>query len=144
MDTVATLAVGDSSNTHDQETLYSSESEESIDSSDDSTSPSLSQKRKAHSSGQTRIRTGEGETQQVALSVDDAEQIVQQLKKFSCTTSRSEKLRILTVLPKSWSIKLLKVRLVRYFSSLSRENDEKVSKPHKPAKVFGVSRYFAR
>ena len=119
MDTAATPAAGDSSNTEDQEAPYSSESMESCDSSDNSASTSLSQKQKAHSSEQTGIRV-EGEAQQVALSVGDAEEIVQQLKeKLQSTTSRSERLRVLTVLPKSWSIK-------------------------KIANVFGVSRYLAR
>ena len=78
---------------------------ESSDSLDNSASTSLSQKQKAHSSEQTGIRV-EGEAQQVALSVGDAEEIVQQLKeKLQSTTSRSERLRVLTVLPKSWSIK---------------------------------------
>ena len=53
-----------------------------------------------------------------AVSLNDGEEIVQQFKeKFNST--RSVRLRILTVLPKSWS-------------------------GHKVAKVFGVSRYLAR
>lgn len=39
------------------------------------------------------------------LHTDDGAEMMQQLKdKFSLTKSRSERLRILTVLPKSWSI----------------------------------------
>ena len=46
--------------------------------------------------------------------------MVQQLKeKYNSATTTSERLTVLTVLPKSWSL-------------------------HKIAKVFGVSRYFAR
>ena len=90
IDTAATPAAGDSSNTEDQEAPYSSESMESSDNSDNSASTSLSQKQKAHSSEQTGIRV-EGEAQQVALSVGDAEEIGQQLKeKLQSTTSRSE------------------------------------------------------
>eukprot|EP00731_Ephydatia_muelleri_P027627 Em0019g500a len=89
IDTAATPAAGDSSNTEDQEAPYSSESMESSDNSDNSASTSLSQKQKAHSSEQTGIRV-EGEAQQVALSVGDAEEIGQQLKeKLQSTTSRT-------------------------------------------------------
>ena len=45
MDTAATPEVGDSSNSQDQLALNSPESEESIDSSDESDSPSLLQKK---------------------------------------------------------------------------------------------------
>ena len=50
----------------------------------------------------------------------DGEEMIEQLKgKFCSTVSRSEKLMILTILPKSWSLK-------------------------KISRVFGVSRYLAR
>ena len=53
------------------------------------------------------------------VSLNDGEELVQQLKEKFNSTTRSERLRILTILPKSWSRR-------------------------KFAKVFGVSRYLAR
>ena len=53
------------------------------------------------------------------VSLNDGEELVQQLKEKFNSTTRSERLRILTILPKSWSRR-------------------------KVAKVFGVSRYLAR
>ena len=80
---------------------------EAISSGSNAAGPSNAKKRKA-------------EDQHTTLSVSDAEEIVQQLKeKFNSTTARSERIKILSVLPKSWSNR-------------------------KIAKEFGVSRYLAR
>ena len=64
-------------------------------------------------------RMDDGTRPCTTVSLNDGEEIVQQLKEKFNSTKRSERLRILTILPKSWSRR-------------------------KIAKVFGVSRYLAR
>ena len=64
-------------------------------------------------------RMDEGTRPHPTVSLNDGEEIVQQLKEKFNSTTRSERLRIVTVLPKSWS-------------------------GRKVAMVFGVSRYLSR
>ena len=64
-------------------------------------------------------RMDDGTRPCTTVSFNDGEEIVQPLKEKFNSTTKSERLRILTILPKSWSRR-------------------------KVAKVFGVSRYLAR
>eukprot|EP00731_Ephydatia_muelleri_P003574 Em0001g3574a len=118
MDDEATHPVDDS---HDTISVVNSEDEESaLSSGSGQTSSGWSGNNDAGSSNAKKRKAEGDEGQRTTLSVSDAEEMVQQLKeKFRSATTRSERIKILTVLPKSWS-------------------------KRKIAKEFGVSRYLAR
>lgn len=87
----------------------------SSDSTDeDESSSSVGSMHDPRNSEHVRTRISEGDGRE-----DEEEMICQLKEKYYSTASRNEKLRVLTVLPKSWSIK-------------------------KVARGFGVSRYLAR
>ena len=86
---------------------------------ENATSSSEDAEEESHSPKRARLLEGDVEGPG-SSSMNDQDEIVQQLKeKFDLTVSRSERLRILTVLPKSWPLKKIMV-------------------------VFGVSNYMAR
>ena len=118
MDDEATHPVDDS---HDTISVVNSEDEESaLSSGSGQTSSGWSGNNDAGSSNAKKRKAEGDEGQRTTLSVSDAEEMVQQLKeKFRSATTRSERIKILTVLPKSWS-------------------------KRKIAKEFGVSRYLVR
>lgn len=96
----------------------SSESDQTNHCTDDEASSSAGPSSEKFQTGKAASDNDPGAYHMVSAS--DGDEVVRQLKeKYDSTTSRSERMRILTTLPRSWSIK-------------------------QAAKVFGISRYLIR